>query len=130
MRKGVAQLIDRKRLEEIVVNAACDEVTIEADIIDSSGRDHDRPGLADFRERIDVVERIRGLGEIHEKNVRAGRDGQRLDGVPETALVDLLRRPAVLDGNRTKHVGRCIVADEGSEGIAQTGARLERSVHH
>ena len=130
MGEGVAQLVDRERLQQIVVDAAGDEVAIEADVVDGAGRDHDRARLADFRERVDVVERIGGFGQVDEQDVRAGRDRQRLDRVAETALVDLLRRPAVLDRDRPKHVGGRIVADEGSERIAQTGARLERSVHH
>jgi hypothetical protein len=36
----------------------------------------------------------------------------------------------VLDRNRPKHVGSRIVAHEGGEGITQTGAGLERSIHH
>ena len=58
MREGVAQLVDREGLEQIVVDAAGDEVAIEADIVDLARGDDDRAGLADFGERVDVVERI------------------------------------------------------------------------
>ena len=130
MRERVAQLVDRERLQQIIVDAAGDEVAIEAHVIDGARRDHDRAGLANFRERIDVIERICGFTEIHEQDVRARRHRQRLHGIAKAALVDLFRRPAVLDGDRPKHVGGGVVADEGSERIAQTGACLERSVHH
>jgi len=73
MRERVAQLIDRERLQQIIVNAAGDEVAIEADVVDGAGRDHDRARFADFRQRVDVVERIRGFAEVHEQNVRACR---------------------------------------------------------
>ena len=130
MREGVAQLVDRERLQQIIVDAAGDEVAIQAHVVDGARRDHDRPGLADFRKRVDVVERIGGFAEIDEQDVRARRHRQRLDRVAQAALVDLLRRPAVLDRNRPQHVGGRIVADEGGEGIAQPRACLKRSVHH
>jgi hypothetical protein len=38
MREGVAQLVDRERLQQIVVDAAGDEVAIEADIVDLARR--------------------------------------------------------------------------------------------
>jgi hypothetical protein len=50
------------------------QVAVQADVVDLAARDHDRAGLADFRERVDVVQRIAdserstnstfGLGEI------------------------------------------------------------------
>ena len=130
MRETVAQLVDRERLQQIIVDAAGDEVAIEADVVDRPGRDHDRARLANFCERVDVVQRVGGFAQIHEQDVRACRDRQRLDGVAQPAFVDLLRRPAVLDRDRPKHVGRRVVADERGEGIAQTGAGLERSIHY
>src|SRR5437868_4857522 len=130
MGEGIARLVDREGLEQIIVNAAGDEVAVEPDIVHGPRRDHDRPRLADFRERVDVVERIRGLAQVDEQDVRAGRDGQRLDRVAKAALVDLFRRPAVLDGDRPQHVGRRIVAHECGERIAQTRASLEWSVHY
>ena len=128
--KAVAQLVDRERLEQIIVDAAGDEVAVEAHVVDLPGGDDDRPRLADFGERVDVVERIGRFRQVDEQDVRAGRDRQRLDRVAQAALVDLLRRPAVLDRDRPKHVGGRIVADESRERIAQTRACLERSVHH
>ncbi len=130
MCEGVAQLVDRERLQQIIVDAADDEVAVKPDVIDGSGRDHDRARFADFGERVDVVQRIGGFAQVHEQDVRACRDRQRLDGVAQPALVDLFRRPAVLDRHRPQHVGRRVVADEGGEGIAQTGASLKRSVHY
>ena len=58
MREGVAQLIDRERLQQIIVDAAGDEVAIQADVVDRARRDHDRARLADFGKRVDVVERV------------------------------------------------------------------------
>ena len=130
MREGVAQLVDRERLQQIIVDAAGDEVAIQAHVVDRAGGDHDRARLAHFGERVDVVQRIGRFAEVDEQDVRAGRDRQRLDRVAQPALVDLLRRPAVLDRNRPQHVGGGIVADEGGERIAQTRACLERSVHY
>ena len=130
MRKGVAQLVDREWLKQIIVDAARDEVAVQADIIDGAGRDHDRARLAYLRKRVDVVERIGGFAQVDEQDVRAGRNRQRLHRVAKAALVDLLRRPAVLDRNRPQHVGGRIVADKGRERITQTRACLERSVHH
>ena len=130
MGEGVAQLVDRERLEQIIVDAAGDEVAVQADVVDRAGGDHDRARLADLGERVDVVERIGGFAQVHEQDVRAGRNRQRLDRVAKAALVDLLRRPAVLDRDRPKHVRGRIVADECGERIAQTRACLERSVHY
>ena len=55
---GVAQLVDRERFQKIVVDAAGDEVAIEADIVDLARGDDDRARLAHFGQRIDIVDRI------------------------------------------------------------------------
>src|SRR3954447_26097600 len=99
MREGIAQLIDREWLQQIVVDAAGDEIAIEADVIDGSRGDPDRPRFADFRERVDVVERVGGFAEVDERDVRAGRHGQRLYRFAQPSLVLLLRGPAVFDGD-------------------------------
>ena len=58
-------------------------------------------------------------------------DRQRLDRVAQAALVDLLRRPAMLDRDRAEQLGRRLVADEGGEGIAETARRgVEGRVHY
>ena len=36
----------------------------------------------------------------------------------------------MLDRNRPQHVSRCVIANEGGEGVPETRTRLERSVHH
>src|SRR5205085_12068273 len=100
------------------------------DVIDRTGRDHDRPWLADFRKSVDVVERVRGLAQVHEEDVRARGDRQRLHRVAQPALVHFLGRPAVLYRHWAKHVRRGVVAYESREWVTQTGARLKRSVHH
>ena len=127
--ESVAQLIDGERLQQIIVYAARHQVAIEPHIVDCAGRDDNRARFADFRQRVDIVQRIRGFRQVHEQDVRARRDRQGLDRIPKSTLVDLFRRPAVLDGDRTKHIGSRIVADESGERIAQTRARLEGSVH-
>ena len=50
MGEAVAQLVDRERLQQIIVDAAGDEVAVEADVVDLAGGDHDRARLADFGE--------------------------------------------------------------------------------
>jgi hypothetical protein len=129
MREGIAQLIDRERLEQVIVDPAGNEVAVEADVVDGAGSDHDRARLADFRKRVDVVERIGGFAEVDEQDVRACRHRERLHGIAQSALVDLFRRPTVLDRHRPKHVGRRIVADESGERVSKSRACLERSVH-
>ena len=81
IRERVAQMIDRERHEQIVVDAACDEVAIEADIVYLARCDHDRPRLADFRKRVDVVQRVSRFREVDEQDVRARGDRQGLDRV-------------------------------------------------
>jgi hypothetical protein len=129
VREGVAQLVDREGFQQIIMDAAGDQVAVEADIVDLAGGDNDRAGLADFGEGVDVIERIGRFRQIDEQDVRTRRNRQGLDGVAQPALVHLFGRPAMLDRDRPQHVGGGVVADEGREGIAQTGARLERSVH-
>jgi len=130
MGEGVTQVIDRERLQKVVVDAAGDEVAIQADIVNLARCDYDRPRLADFRKRVDVVQRVSGLRQVDEQDVRARGDRQRLDRIAQATLVDLLRRPAVLDSHGTQHVSSRVVANEGLEWISQPGACLERSVHH
>ena len=129
MGEGIAQLVDRERLEQVIVDPAGDEVAIQADIVDLARGDDDRAGLAHFGQRVDVIERIGQFRQVDEQDVRAGGDRQRLDRVAQPALVDLFGRPAMLDRDRPKHVGGGIVADEGRERIAEARARLEWSVH-
>ena len=129
MSESVAQLIDGERFQQVVVDAAGDEIPIEPDVVDGTGRNHDRAWLADLCKRVDIVERVTQLAEIDEQDVRARRDGKRLHRIAKATLVDLLRRPAMLDCDRPKHVGGCVVADERGERITQTRACLERSVH-
>ena len=61
MREGVAQLVDRERLQQIIVDAAGDEVAVKADVVDGARRDHDRARLANFGQGVDVVERVGGF---------------------------------------------------------------------
>ena len=129
MAERVAQLVGRERLQQIVLDAAGDEVAIEAHVIDLPGGDHDRAGLADLGESVDVVQRVARFRQIDEQDVRAGGDGQRLDRIAQAAFVDLFGRPAVLDRDRAEHVGCRIVADVGGERVARSGASVEGSVH-
>ena len=56
------------------MDAARDEITVQADVVDGAGGDDDRARLADFRKGVDVVERIAGLAEVDEQDVLTGRD--------------------------------------------------------
>ena len=129
MGEGIAQLVDREGLEQIVMDAAGDEIAVQAHVVDLARGDDDRAGLAHFREGVDVVQRVSRFRKVHEQDVRACRNRQGLDRVAETALVDLFGRPAVLDCHRTEHVRRGVIADESLEWIAQPSACLERGVH-
>ena len=84
--EGVAQLVGREGLQQIILDAAGDEVAIEADVVDLAGGDHHRAGLADLGERVDVVQRIAALREVDEQDARAGRrptaSGPRCAGRP------------------------------------------------
>ena len=119
MREAVPQLVDREGLQQIVVDPAGDEVAVEPHVIHRAGGDHDRPGLANFCKRVDVVQRIRGLAKVDEQDVRAGRNRERLDRVAKATFVDLFRAPPVLDGNRPKHIGGGVVAGHAGHGDNQ-----------
>ena len=84
--EGVAQLIGREGLQQIILDAAGDEVAIEADVVDLAGGDHHRAGLADFGERVDVVERIAALRQVDEQDAtgwpRPTGSGPRCGGRP------------------------------------------------
>jgi hypothetical protein len=56
--ESIAQLIRTEWLEQIILNATCDEITVKANVIDFAGRDYDRPGLANFSKSIDIIQRI------------------------------------------------------------------------
>ena len=129
MREGVTQLVDRERLQQVIVDAAGDEVAVEADIVDLAGRNHHRARFANLGQGVDVVQGVGRFRQVDEQDRRAGGHGQRLDRIAQAALVDLLRRPAMLDRNRAQHVGRRVVTDEGGEGVTQTRTGLKRSVH-
>ena len=62
MGKGVAQVIDRERLQKVVVDAAGDEVAIQADIVDLARCDNDRPRFGADGERI--LRRLRLLRKV------------------------------------------------------------------
>ena len=128
MDEGVADLVGAERFQQIIMNAAGEQVAVEVHVVDGAGRDDDRSRLANLGERVDVVERIGRFRQVHEQDVRARRDRQGLDRVAQPALVDLLRRPAVLDRDRRHQVGRCLVADEGREGVAKARAGVEGGV--
>src|SRR3546814_10517221 len=46
----------RKRLEQVVVDAARDQIAVEAHVVDLAHGDHDRARLADFGQRVDRPE--------------------------------------------------------------------------
>jgi hypothetical protein len=129
--EGVTQLIGREGLQQIILNAAGKQVAIEPHVVDLAGGDHDRAGLADFGQRVDVGQRITAFAKIDEQDRRACRDRERLHRVAKPALVHLLRRPAMLDGDRPKEIGGRILADERGEGIAKAtrAAGIEWRVH-
>ena len=112
--KGIAQLVGRERLQQIVLDAAGDEIAIEAHVVHLAGGDHHRARLADLGERVDVAQRVAGLAEVDEQDARArARRRASATALAKAALVDLLGRPAMLDGDRAKNIRRCVVADEG-----------------
>jgi hypothetical protein len=55
----------------IVVDAARDEVAIQADVVDAGPPRSRSSRLADFRERVDVVQRVGRLAEVDEQDVWA-----------------------------------------------------------
>ena len=59
--KCIAQLIGAERLQQIVLDATCDEITEQTDVVDLSRSDNDGAGFADFGKRIDVVERVTAI---------------------------------------------------------------------
>jgi hypothetical protein len=128
-RQRVAHSVDVERLEQIVLNAAAEQVAIEAHVIDLATRDHHRAGLTHFGEGIDVVERIAGLGEIDEQHVRARCHRQRLHGVAQAALVHALERPAEFLRNDAQQVEAVLVADIGLEGVTAADDGFKRCVH-
>ena len=94
MREAVAQLVHREGLEQVVVDAARDQVAIEAHVIDLACRDYDRAGLAYFSESVDVVERIAALRQVHEQDLRACGDGQRLHGIAQATARRRIEAPS------------------------------------
>ncbi len=130
MGERLAQHVGAQRLEQIVLDAADDEVAVQSDIVDLAGRDHDGTRLADLGQRVDVVQRVAGLGEVDEQDLRAGRDGEGLNRVAQPALVHLLGYPAHLDRDGPHDLGGGLVADKGDEGLAVADpAAAERRVH-
>ena len=79
-------------------------------------------GLNDMTEVTHVLESL--LDRIRKGEMAL--TGEHVDAF--LAAKDILKMQ--LDGHRPKHVGGCIVANEGGERIAQPRARLERSVHY
>ena len=127
--EGVAQLIGRERLQQIVLDAAGDEIAVEAHVVDLAGGDHHRARLADLGERVDVVERIAAIRE---------RSTNRMLGLAETDSVwTALRRPPLFtfsgDQPCSTAIGRSISAVASSQTKAVKGsrrpARRERRVH-
>ena len=115
----IAQLVGAERLEQIVLDTAGDEVAVQPDIVDLARGDDDGAGFADFGKRVDVVQRIAAFGQVDEQDLRAGGNRQRLDGVAQAALHDLVGGPTKFDRDRTQRIGGHVVADEGGEGFAQ-----------
>ncbi len=127
--QGIAHRVDVEWLEQIVLNAAAEQVAIEAHVIDLAARDHDSAGLADLGEGIDVVQRIARFGQVDEQHVRARRHRKRLDGIAQTALVDALDRPAQLLRDDAQQIEAMLIAHIGLEGIAAPDRCFKRCVH-
>ncbi len=127
----VAQRRRGKRLEEVVVDSACEQIAVEPHIIDLPDGDHHGARFANLGQRIDIVERVAAFRQIDEQDVGAGTDRERLDRVAQTALVAFLRRPAEFDDHRTQHVERILVADIGGERVAVVAghAGFPRCIH-
>ena len=126
----VAQLPRRQGLEQIVVNTARQQVAIQAHVVHLPDGDDDGARLAHFGQRVDVVEGIAAFGQIDHQDVGAGRHGQGLDRVAQSALGAFFRLPAQFDDDGPEHVERGFIADEGGEGIAIAGSvGFPRCVH-
>ena len=64
LREGFAQVIGAKGLEEVILQPAGDEVAVETDIVDLTGRDDYGSRLTYFGQAIDVVDRIARLRHV------------------------------------------------------------------
>ena len=117
----IAHLAGRERLEQVVVNAAREQVAIEAHVVDLADRDHDRAGLADFGQRVDVVERIAAFRQVDHQDAGLAAIDSDWTALRRPPLAHFSGCPAHFDDDRTQHVERGIVADEGGERIAVAG---------
>ena len=118
LRQCIAQLVSAKGLQQIILNAAGDEVAIQADIVHLARRDHDSAGFAHFGKAVDVVQRVAAFGHVDEQDLRACADRKALHGIAHAALVHLFRGPAHFGGDHRQQIMAMIIADEGVEGIA------------
>ena len=60
--QGVAKLICVERFQEIILDAARQQIAIQANIIHLTGSDNDRSRLAHFCEAVNVIQRIAAFG--------------------------------------------------------------------
>ena len=130
LQDGIADLIRPHGLEQIVVQAARDQVAIQPDVVDLAHGDHHGAGLADLGQRVDVIEWIARFRKIDQQDVGACGDRQRLDCIAQAALAALFRRPAHVDRHRAHDVERRLVTDKGRELVAiGRHARFPGCVH-
>jgi len=119
-RQRFADLFERQRLQQIVLNAAGQKVAVQANVVHLAGRDHDGAGFAHFGQCVDVVDRVARFRHVDEQDVRARGNRQRLHGIAQTALVTFFDRPAHVVRCGPDQIQRIVVADEGVEGVTQT----------
>ena len=129
LRQGIAQLVRAEGFEQIILDAAGDQVAIEAHVVDLARRDHDRAGFAHFGQAVDVVQRIAAFGHVDEQDLGRRGDRQGLDRIAHPALVHLFGRPAHFRRDGAQHVETVIVADEGVKRITQADAGFPGCVH-
>ena len=74
MRQRIAQLRGVQRLEQIVVNAARQQIAIEPHVVHLPDGDDHRAGFAHFGQGVDVVQRIAAFRQVDEEDRRTGAD--------------------------------------------------------
>ncbi len=119
--QSIVHLLGRKWLQQVVVDAAGKQIAIQAHVVDLAHGDNHGARLADFCQRVDIVQRIAAFRKVDHEDCRAGADAERLDRIAQAAFVALLRLPAHFDDDGTQNVQRVVIADIGCKRIAIAG---------
>jgi hypothetical protein len=70
----IAQTCRRQRLEQVIVDAACQQIAVKPHIVHLADGDHHRARLAHFGQRVDIAQRVAAFGKVHQQDRRAGGD--------------------------------------------------------